>query len=147
MPPEYSLEPMPEFSVYFIILDYPLVVNLAGHYFWAIFAGLADMRAVNFFKTYYYLQAGIHLYYYFAVYMKFHVIKRIRYEQAWRKEYRYLFFPFYGLLLGMTQISTLPLVWIIPSFFMTMFWHIHLHILKEMNRDDIRFSREDTIGE
>lgn len=61
---------------------------------------------------------------------------------GWLQEYRYLFFPLYGFLLGVAVLSSVPYLWFVPSIILPMFWHLHIHILKQMNRDDLQALRE-----
>lgn len=144
VPREYSLEKIPSKYTLFIVLDYPILMNLGAHYFWIVSVGLYYNKKDAIQATYWYLQTGFHIYYLLAILLYFQVTKRERYYKCWFQEYRYLFFPFYGVLLGVSAFSTVPYIWFVPSVFLVMFWHLHIHILKQMNREDIQALRDYT---
>ena len=143
LPPEYSLELLPKKNIVFIVLDYPMSINFLLNYVWLIWAGLLQSNSPSTIETYVICQIVYKAYYMLSMAWNFRVIKTQRYTNAWNKECRILFFPFYGLLLGVAFHSQTPFLWFVPSIFMIMAWHIHLTILKEMNEEDIRFQRLD----
>lgn len=142
VPSEYSLESIPSKHALFVVLDFPILSNLGAHYIWIVSAGLYYNNKNAIQVNYKYLQIFFHVYYIFSVLLYFHVTKRRRYFMAWFQEYRYLFFPLYGFLLGVAALSAVPYLWFVPSIYMSMFWHLHIHILKQMNRDDLQALRE-----
>lgn len=144
VPCEYSLENIPSKHSIFLILDFPIITNLTAHYIWIVSTGIYYNNKQAIQANYWYLQVGYHVYYICAIILYFHVAKRARYFKAWYQECRYLFFPFYGFLLGIARFSPVPYFWFVPSLFLSMFWHIHIHILKQMNHEDIQALREAT---
>jgi hypothetical protein len=138
LPKEYCLEKLPEHSWLFIILDYPILTNLTGHYIWAVTIGLNSGSNLDAFTTYICTQLIYHLYYFVSIWLHWRVQKRERYWNAWKKEYRTLFFPSYGLLFLFAALSNNPFTWVVPSIYVTMGWHLHMQILKEMNQYDLR---------
>lgn len=143
IPPEYSLELLPEKNIFFIVLDYPICINFLINYVWLLWAGILQSNSPETITTYFTCQMLFKTYYTFSVAWNFRVIKKQRYYNSWYKEYRLLFFPFYGLLVGIASSSQNPFLWFVPSIYIIMFWHIHKTILREMNEDDIRTQNQD----
>ena len=143
IPPEYSLEPMPEKNIYFIILDYPVWINFLMNYIWMLWAGIIQNDSPDAIMSYVTCQLIYKAYYVLSMSYNFRVIKKPRYFKAWRKEYRFLFFPFYGFLVGLAFVSQNPFLWFVPSLFLRMLWHIHITILNEMNQEDIIEYRQE----
>lgn len=137
--PEYSLEPIPGPSLYYFMIDYPIITNLAAHYGWILSYILYNhqVRVPDLQSSYIGFQSLYAVYYCICLYNRFRIHKRQRYYQAWLREHRYLFFPFLALLFGIAAAGTSPFFWTVPSLFVPMFWHLHIHILKEMNREDL----------
>lgn len=142
IPPQYSLEHIPEKNFFFIVLDYPIWINFLTNYVWLIWAGILQSKSPDVIETYVTCQLVFKAYYIFSMVWNFHVIKKQRYRQAWSKEYRILFFPFYGLLTGIAFVSYNPFVWFVPTLYLIMVWHIHLTILREMNEEDMRIQNQ-----
>ena len=142
LPKEYCLEELPEGSLFFIILNYPILTNLTGHYLWGVTIGLNGGSNLDGFTTYLYTQLAYHAYYFLSIWLHWKVQKRERYWASWNKEFRIWFFPSYGLLILLTVLSNNPFAWAIPSIYLTMGWHLHMQILREMNQWDLRQIQE-----
>ncbi len=143
IPTEYTIEHIPKMNIWFVVVDHPILVNLTCHYAWIIYAGvIMNQKKFDMMSSYSNFQLCYHLYYGISMAMNFAVIKRDRYFAAWKQEYRRLFFPFYGILVLMASSSTDSLLWFIPSIFVTMFWNIHIHILEQMNTEDLQQGSE-----
>lgn len=143
LPPEFSLEKLPKRSIYLLILDYPVLGNILFHYVWFVLQSIISSSKADFEKSYLYLQICFQVYYCLTVLFHFQVTKRRRYLQSWGHEGRNLFFPLYGTVVSVVMFSRerdQPFLWFIPNMLMTMFWHIHIHILHQMNHEDIQAS-------
>lgn len=143
IPPEYSLEHLPEKRIFFIVLDYPICINFLMNYVWLLWAGLIQSSSPETIESYFQCQMVFKTYYFLSMAFSFRVMKKQRYYNAWYKESRILFFPFYGLLIGFVWFSQNPFLWFIPSLYSIMFWHIHTTILREMNEEDLENQNQD----
>ena len=142
IPYQYSLEEFPKKHIFHIVLDYPIWINFTLHYIWVIWAGIVQ-KTPETITTYATFQLAYKAYYILSIARNFRVRKWERYTAAWKKEVRYLFFPFYGGLVGHAIFSDNPFYWFVPSLYMIMFWHIHLTILNEMNEEDMKIPDQD----
>jgi hypothetical protein len=143
IPIQYSLEEIPTYHLICIVLEYPLITNFVSHYGWLIYTMIANPNRVEQFHSYYYFQGIYTSYYLFSAFLNFRVIKRRRYFQGWKKEYRFLFFALYGFSFYVASLTHSSLAYILPSFLLTMGWHLHIQILRDMNREDLKPSEDE----
>jgi len=143
IPTEYAIEDIPHVKYFFIVLNHPILTNIALHYVWMLYAVSIFADNIDILTSYRNYQILYHIYYLSSVVRHFHVNKQERYFNAWRKEYRMVFFPLYGYIVILSAGSIFSFTWILSSIVITMFWNIHCHILAEMNKEDIESIEDD----
>jgi hypothetical protein len=122
----------------FLVLEYPTLTNLGLHYVWGIYMGIFGKPNTQFVTSYITIQAIYHIYYFFSMILNYKILKYTRYIEAWKRDQRYMFFPFYGMVLLCAFSSDVPFSWLTSNVFLSMAWHTHIQIIREMNHEDLQ---------
>ena len=133
----YSLEQFPRNTFFYKPLQHPYIWYTLYHYVVMVFTFSINqtntIHVMDHLRGYEILYHGI---FFLLALLHFKVNKKTRYLQHWKREYRWISFPFHLFMVYLSSLYPNSYAMLTSGLYLPIHWRTHIMILREMNEED-----------